>query len=174
MLNKYEERSWVKVKMLNGIEKAEKINQNSFRINKNAIISLKILETTQYSSEFDLQLTDGNEIDFYLFTTEYDFEELPYLKIILTDKNYRIEKEGKIIAESDSLRLTSTDFHRIRFHQEMNLFRFKFDCAEIAIPGIWLKASEYIIIRTPGDSRAILRGLTNTENYIKTESSGLE
>lgn len=168
MLNKYEERCWIQVKMLNGIEKAEKINENSFKINENAIISTKVIQTTQYSSDFDLKLIEGGEIDFYLFTTEYDFEEIPYLKIILTDKNYRIEKEGQIIAESDTLKVSSTVFNRVQFHQENAIFRFKFDCAMIQIPEVKLNSSEYIIIRTKENTKAIIRGLTNTENYIKT------
>lgn len=167
MINKYYEPSWVRVKMMNGLDKAEKINENSFKINENAIVSMKVLETTQYSSEFDLELTQGNEIDFYLFTTEYDFEDIPLLKIILTDKNYRIEKEGNIIAESDSLKILPLTFHRIKFHQEANMFRFTFDCAELPFPGVWLKSSEYIIVRTKGDTKAIIRGITNKSNFEK-------
>jgi hypothetical protein len=165
MLNKYEQQSWVRVKLMNGLDKAEKINQNSFKINENAIVSMKVLETTQFSSEFDFMLLEGNEVDFYLFTTETEFEENPLLKITLTDKNYKIEKRGEIIAESDSINLVKNNFHRLFFHQEANLFRFKFDCKEIQLPEMKMNSSEYIILRTVGNTKALLQGLSNTENY---------
>ncbi len=93
LLNQYNLNEYlIYVNLLNGIEKAEKINDNSLKVNKDAIISLKIDNVTQYQMEFDLSLLEGNQITILLKTTNYDYRERPDLEIILSDKGYKNHK----------------------------------------------------------------------------------
>lgn len=165
MLNKYVQTPWVNVKMLNGIEKAEKVNQNSFQINENALVSMKVIESNQFRSKFDLKLLEGDEISFYLYQTEADFEENKGLKIKITTSNYSIEINGKEVCRADSIKLNKGELHKINFHQEANLFEFDFDCNKIYLEQVGIPSTEFIIVRTNSKSRAILQGINNEENY---------
>ncbi len=165
VLNKYGENNPIYVKMLNGIDKAEKINNNSLKINSDAIVSLKFMEKTQDVKEFDIQLLKGKEINLYLYTTEAEFEEKADIKIILSTENYQILQNNKNIAQSDTLKLIPLQNHRIRIKQDGILLKFSIDCADITLQVHHYNSSEYLIFRTKEEAEVLVNGITIQENY---------
>lgn len=165
ILNKFPEGKTIILKMLNGIDNAQEINQNSFRIFSDAIVSLKFVETTQNSIQFEIIPESEGKIELFLYTTQYNYPEKTPLKIILSEKKYSIEKENKIIAESDSIRLLTNKKHFLKLQKDANLLKITIDCAVIPISYVFLKATEYMIIRTDERSRAIIQGIDYSKNY---------
>lgn len=165
VLNKYGEANPIYVKMLNGIDKAEKINNNSLKINSNAIISLKFIEKTQDFKEFNLQLIEGKEVDLYLYTTDVEFEEKADVKIKLSVDKYEILKDNQIVAQSDTIKLVPLQNHLIKIKQDGNLLKFSIDCADITLQVHRYNSSEYLILRTLDETKVLVQGITIQDNY---------
>jgi len=160
LLNQYNLNEYlIYVNLLNGIEKAEKINDNSLKINKDAIISLKINDVTQYQMEFDLSLLEGNQITILLNTTNYDYRERPDLEIILSDKGYKIINGDKILAESDTIRILPYENHRVKFAPDGNQFRFAIDCTEFQFGIPHQISTEYIFFKTNRETSTLINGI---------------
>lgn len=165
VLNRFPEGKMIILKMLNGIDKAQEINQNSFRITSNSIISLKFVETTQHSIEFEIVPESSGKIEILLYTTQYNYPEKAPLKLGLSDKGYSIEKENKLIAQSDSIYLSTNKKRYVKLQKDANLLKITIDCAVIPISYVTLNATEYMIIRTDDKFRAVIQGIDYSKNY---------
>ncbi len=165
VLNRFPEGKTIILKMLNGIDKASEINQNSFRVFPNAILSLKFIETTQNSIQFELiPETEGN-IELSLYTSQHAFPQIAPIKLVLSDKGYKIDKENKTLAESDTVKLSQNKKHLIKLQKDANLLKITIDCAVITFSYITLNATEYMIIRTDDKFRAVIQGIDYSKNY---------
>jgi hypothetical protein len=164
VLNKYEGDNLTYVRMLNGIEKAKKINENSLEIKPDAIVSLKFIEETQFINKFNLTLKSGNGVSLYLYTTEAEFGEQKNIKVNLTREGYKIIKNEEIIAGSDSIKLELNKSYRIKIQKEGNLLKFSVDCADITIQVSNYVADEYLIFQTDRTSEIQIDGITKQEN----------
>lgn len=165
VLNRFPEGKTVILKMLNGIDNAQEINQNSFRIFPDAIVSLKFVETTQNSIQFEIIPENDGKIEMFLYTTQYNYPEQVPLKIILSDKGYSIEKENKVFAESDTIKLLKNQKHYIKLQKDANLLKISINCAVIPVSYVLLNATEYLIIRTDERFRAVVQGIDYSKNY---------
>ena len=165
VLNRFPEGKTVILKMLNGIDKAQEINQNSFRIFSGAIVSLKFVETTQNSIQFEIIPESDGKIEMFLYTTQYNYPEQAPIKLILSDKGYSIEKENKIFAESDSIVLLRNQKQFIKLQKDANLLKISIGCAVIPVSKVLQNATEYLIIRTDEKFGAVIQGLDYSKNY---------
>lgn len=165
VLNRFPEGKLVILKMLNGIDKAQEINQNSFRIQPNSIISLKFVETTQNFIEFEILPESTGKIEFFLYTTQYNYPEKAPFKLGLSDNGYSIEKENKLIAQSDSINLSPNTKLYVKLQKDANLLKISINCAVIPVSYVTLNATEYMIIRTDEKFRAVIQGIDYTKNY---------
>ncbi len=164
VLNKYEGDNVIYVRMLNGIGKTEKINENSLEIKPDAIVSLKFIEETQFIDEFNLTLKSGNGVSLYLYTTEAEFGEQKNIEVNLTTAGYKIIKNEEMIAGSDSIKLELNKNYRIKIQQEGNLLKFSVNCADIIIQVSKYVSNEYLIFQTGRTSEIQIDGITKQEN----------
>ncbi|HPD33639.1 MAG TPA: hypothetical protein P5545_04330 [Bacteroidota bacterium] len=163
LLNRYDlDEYLIYVNLLNGIEKAEKINDNSLKINSNAVISMKISTVTQYEMEFDLYLLSGNQMTIFLNTTNYDYKQQPDLEITLSDKGYKITNGDKILAKSDSLKIFPNENHRIKFSLDGNQLHFAIDCSALQFEIPHQISTEYIFFKTNRETSALINGVKLT------------
>jgi|GEM_PF-1624199 hypothetical protein len=163
ILNRYNlDQYQINAHLLNGIDKAVKINDNSLKINEDAIISLKIDDVTQYNLEFDLSLLKGNEIIMFLNTTHYDFREKPDLEIILSDKGYKISQGSTILAESDTIKFLPNENHRIKFTLDAAKMYFTIDCTDLQINIPHQISTEYVFFKTNSQTATLIRGIQLT------------
>lgn len=150
---------FIYVNLLNGIDKAKKINDNSIQINKDAIISLKIDDVTQYQMEFDLSLLDGNQITMFLNSTNYDYKVKPDVGIELSVNGYKISNGSSVIAQSDSIRFMLNENHRVRFTLDAGKLFLKLDCAEMTLDIPQQISTEYLFFRTNAETKALIKGI---------------
>ena len=150
---------FISVNLLNGIDKAKKINDNSLQINKDAVISLKIDDVTQYQMEFDLSLLEGNQITMFLNSTNYDYKEKPDVGIELSNKGYKITNCAAVVAESDTIKFFPNENHRIKFTLDAGKLFLKLDCAEMTIDIPHQISTEYVFFRTNAETSGLLKGI---------------
>ena len=150
---------FISVNLLNGIDKARKINDNSLLINKDAVISLKIDDVTQYQMEFDLSLLEGNQIAMFLNSTNYDYNEKPYVAIELSDNGYKIKIGTAVIAQSNSIRFMQNENHRIKFTLDAGKLFLKLDCTDMTIDIPNQISTEYIFFRTNAVTSGLIKGI---------------
>lgn len=165
VLNRIPEGNTIVLTMLNGIEKAEEINHNSFRILPNSIISLKFIEATQNTIQFELIPQSTGKIEFFLYTTSNNFPEKAPIKLELSDNGYSIIKENKLIAQSDKESLSPNKKKLIKLQKDANLLKITINCDVIIASNVFLNATEYMIIRTDENLNAIIQGLDYSKNY---------
>jgi hypothetical protein len=165
VLNRIPEGNTIVLTMLNGIEKAEEINHNSFRILPNSIISLKFIEATQNTIQFELIPQSTGKIEFFLYTTSNNFPEKAPIKLELSDNGYSIIKENKLIAQSDKESLSPNKKKLIKLQKDANLLKITINCDVIIASNVILNATEYMIIRTDENLNAIIQRLDYSKNY---------
>lgn len=153
---------FISVNLLNGIDKAKKINDNSLKMNKNALISLKIEDVSQYQLEFDLSLIEGNQVAIFLNTTNYDYNEKPNIEISLSNNGYKISNGPNVLAESDTIKLLTNENHRIKFTLDAGKLFFTLDCANMTFDIPNQISTEYIFFRTNQETSALFRGIQIT------------
>lgn len=151
--------------MLNGIDKVEEINQNSFRILPNSIISLKFIKATQNTIQFELIPKNAGKIEFFLYTTSYNYPENAPLKLELSDLGYSVTKENQVVAQSDKIFLSPNKKQVIKLQKDANLLKITIDCDVITLHKIYLIDTEYMIIRTDENLSAVIQGLDYSKNY---------
>lgn len=165
VINKYPGDKVIKVKMLNENGKAMLNPDQSITINPDALISLKFIEQTQYQTTFDLEKLTGDSIIFYLYNTETDFKKYSFIQIILSNSGYAVKLNDQIIAQSDTIQIKQGKNYKIKIQSEANLLNFSVDCADIKFQKIFLKATEYIMVRTDGNSRFKIKNLDFEKNF---------
>lgn len=163
VLNKFPEGKTIILKKLNGNDQAEEINHNSFRIFPNSIISLKFLESTEKLIQFELIPETTGKIEFNLYTTQIEYPEKSPFKLELREDGYLIEKDNKIIAQSDTIKISPQTKYVIKFQKDANLLKIFINCDVINISPLFLKSTEYLIIRSDEKLKAIIQGI----DYIK-------
>jgi len=165
IINKYGGDKTIKIKMLNGNGKVVQNLDDSFVINPDALFSIKFIEQTQYQTTFDLEKLSGDSIIFYLYNTETDFKKYSFMQFILTNSGYAVKLNEQIIAQSDTIQIKQGKNYKIKIQSEGNLLNFSIDCADIRFQKIFLKATEYIMVRTDGNSRFKIKNLDFEKNF---------
>ena len=165
ILNKFPEGKTIVLKMLNGIDKVQEINHNSFRLMPNSIVSLKFIETTQNTIQFELIPESTGKIEFFLYTTSYNFPETTPIKFELSDSGYSITNKNQLIAQSDTISLSPNKKKVIKLQKDASLLKISINCDVIYINNIFLNATEYLIIRTDEKLSAVIQGIDYLNNF---------
>lgn len=140
-------------------EKVEITADNEFVLYEDAMVSLRTLGLTQLLADFTVVLINGEGLTFYFRTVQNGFPEQPYIKFDYTTKGCSVSENGKLLVTVDSIKAKIKEPARVNIMNDGKLINITVDCDTVFYGRTDLNATEFVIVKSYEQSRALLSGI---------------
>lgn len=145
----------------------DKINDNSFVINKDGFACIRKLELTEHQVEFNLEIIEGNSFDILLRTTPHDFENKKNIRINYFDDKITLFEDEKPIFSKYLPEQTQEPFY-IKIINDGKHLKFHMNCVDILYETNFV-LTEYLLIKNDPNTMTRVSGIV-FDSIIENES----
>jgi hypothetical protein len=140
---------------------------NEIMLQPGALTSLRVPELTQYNAQFNAKLMEGNGVRFAMRSTPKTYATNPGLTLDYTTSGCVLSENNRILTTVDSIK-AGQGSSIIHFMNNGKMFIITVGCDTVYNGATYLPATEYIIVSTLKDTKALLSGI-QFDNVIPRE-----
>ncbi len=133
---------------LTGFASVEIINDNSLLLKKDAAISLKNIESTEWLAIFDLMAEESMSLDLQFRTTRQELSKDSGVLIKIRNSSIEFYENGVEIAQSIDYKFTKNEKYSVKILNDGVMVKVFIDCDEILDHRTKLLSTEYLIFRS--------------------------
>lgn len=140
-------------------DKVEITADNEFTLYEGSMVSLRTVGLTQLAADFTVNLINGEGLSFYFRTVQHDFPRQPFIKFDYTTNGCSVYENERLLVSVDSVKARHKEPSRIIISNDGKLINITVDCDTVFYGRTELNATEFVLIKSNEESRALLSGI---------------
>ena len=145
-LNDSIEISTIYCRIYGDFKKVTHLNDNSFTMRDDVILSLKVLDLTNQKMKFNFEFIKGSKVRFTFRTVGNEFNHLKGISFEIDNGNYEILEQGRKI-KSGKFKIQN-ELSVLKIENDGDYLKIKSDCDDMINMKTKIPATEFMVIES--------------------------